>query len=352
VCRANHFPGTKLTHHTHRPSVDRTSLPTPTPPPLTLSPLRAEVATLLGPGAALTESQRSALYRSYNFSSLTVLPLPSGSSYPTLTLCQEGETRAGGAGAGAGAAPEGESAPPRCVSSATKLAYAVDHAGMRVLSDPAPEDVSSALFPESNPHEPYRAAALSALQRHIAAAYAPHLMGAAQGTRGVEVFHAPDGSGNLIVVTSALVKNLPNFWAGSLRGRYVVTLRSDGAAEGGGAPTAASFAGALRIQSHYFESGNVQMRDTKEVPATAVAFAAGDASSFALALARAIAAAEDGVLVGLDDVYDGLSGHALKEVRRALPVSGTKFTWNIAGHRMVRSLQQSQSGAGAGTPTA
>ena len=53
----------------------------------------------------------------------------------------------------------------------------------------------------------------------------------------------------------------------------------------------------------------------------------------------ALAAAEAEVLAGLDDVYDLLSGQALKEIRRALPVTGKKLNWAtlVTEFRLKRS---------------
>ena len=48
-----------------------------------------------------------------------------------------------------------------------------------------------------------------------------------------------------------------------------------------------------------------------------------------------VASIESSVLSGLDDAYDGFSANALKEVRRILPVSGTKFNWAQVGAQKV-----------------
>jgi hypothetical protein len=56
---------------------------------------------------------------------------------------------------------------------------------------------------------------------------------------------------------------------------------------------------------------------------------------FASAVQKSIATIESSVLAGLDDAYDGFSAYALKEVRRILPVSGTKFNWAQVGQQKV-----------------
>jgi hypothetical protein len=224
--------------------------------------------------------------------------------------------------------------------------------------------VSSSLFPAEGgnaPTEPFRRAAVQALQAWVARAYAPHTLGAAVAVKGAEVFYpGPCGSASasapasLVVVTSVTVTNLKNFWAGSFRGRYTVTFPAPNAADGaeggsggsGAAAGGASLSGSVRVLTHYFEGGNVQMRDGKEVKGVKLAFDSASPDSFAAALVKAVAAVEDSVLAGLDGTYDALAGAALKEVRRALPVSGSKFSWNIAGHRMVRSLAAQGVGGG------
>jgi hypothetical protein len=270
--------------------------------------------------------------------SSAVISVPAGSS---VVCCPEGEAKD----------PSDPSSPNLLVvSSATGLGYRVDHAAGALAPGAEPVDLSSsALFsdPAKAPTEEYRRAAVAALQGWVGKAYAPHLLGAAVAAKGAEVFHNPGAANSLVVVTSVAVTNLKNFWAGSLRGRYVVTFPEGGEGGGGGggggaAAGGASVSGSLRIVTHYFEGGNVQMRDGKEVKGARIAF--DSPASFAAALVKLVAGAEDGVLAGLDGTYEALSGAALKEVRRALPVSGSKFSWNIAGHRMVRALGQGGGG--------
>lgn len=164
----------------------------------------------------------------------------------------------------------------------------------------------------------------------------------------------------------AQVRNLPNYWSGSWRGRFTVTL---------GAARKATLAGSLSVRTHYFENGNVQVRMGKgegvggvggwgeggggdalrlavgttlrvascsvcgphlppppsaplpapsfppsaqthdEKALSPVALDFSDGAALGTAVVAAVAAAEGALVVALDDVYETMSSSVLK-VRR------------------------------------
>lgn len=134
-----------------------------------------------------------------------------------------------------------------------------------------------------------------------------------------------DGTPGLVIITSVTLRNLTNFWSGSWRARYTVAVGAAGTGK-------AVLNGSIRIATHYFESGNTQMHSEKAIGPIDIADASG------ASIVSAIAKEEDGLHASLEEMYESLSSHALKEMRRFLPVSGSKMNWNVAGHRLAKAL--------------
>lgn len=221
------------------------------------------------------------------------------------------------------------------VDSRAKRVVSVDH--KRGTATVVEDEREDALAPFFHPAmEPHRAAVCDELVAHVLACYNPAGAGTTAWAKGCEVY-AKDAK-SLLCHTSVILKNLANFWSGSWCGRYVLTFS-------GGAETATkvTITGHINIVTHYFESGNTQMHGSKSIGPLDVKIPAGDVHACAKAVVAAIAAAEDGLQISMDEMYESLSGQALKEMRRFLPVSGSKMNWNIAEHRMRRTLQTSSA---------
>ena len=284
----------------------------------------------------------------------------------TLVACEEGAAAAGGGGVLL------VSSARRAVFVASSTAAAAAAGALAPASGETADAAIARLFPAAATDcglEAVRVALLAAAQRHVTRSY--HGGGAArggsgsaaEGAKGCEVFFvAPNdshGAGGFVLVTSVVVANPRSMWTGQLRARLRVTVPAgDGSAPLCGAELAAacvsgcraSLDGSLQLRSHYHESGNAQMRQSRAVAALAVpvpAEATGAATTageaFAAAIVGALAALEAEVLAGLDDAYEVLGGQALKDMRRVLPVSGKRVNWAAGGGpRMVRSALQAQ----------
>ena len=48
---------------------------------------------------------------------------------------------------------------------------------------------------------------------------------------------------------------------------------------------------------------------------------------------------EENVISPLRNVYNDMSSDILKKMRRVMPVTRTKFNWNIEGHRFVKTME-------------
>lgn len=140
---------------------------------------------------------------------------------------------------------------------------------------------------------------------------------------GAEVYGV---DGALKIVVSGQTANLRNFWSGSWRSWWTVTLKGGEAAE---------ISGRVRILTHYFENGNVQMHTLKEVEATPLG--AGSGEALATAVKDAISKAEGDLHTSLGEMYTSMTT-TLKDVRRFLPLSGKPMEWNVAAHKLRNTL--------------
>lgn len=118
--------------------------------------------------------------------------------------------------------------------------------------------------------------------------------------------------------------NLRNFWAGRWRATYTYSTESR-------AFTDAS----IRVQVHYFESGNVQLTTHyTELPQPK------NGASDAAAVIGAIAAHEQEYQEKLDGQIDALRERAFRNLRRTLPFTRQKIDWDKeAGYRLGSELQ-------------
>ena len=167
------------------------------------------------------------------------------------------------------------------------------------------------------------------------------MLDASQGTYGkgegaeFGVAVVPQGD-SLVVVLSASKARLSAFWSGRWVARYTVSSISSGTAQ---------LAGHLDVLTHYYEAGNVQLKSSKDWAAVTV-----DGSSdadLAKSIVTSIAAWEAQYETALQELFETMGSTTLKDLRRALPISGSKMNWNLTQHRTVGSLGQAAAVANA-----
>jgi capping protein alpha len=149
--------------------------------------------------------------------------------------------------------------------------------------------------------------------------------------RGYMSVYAPNGhaavysrGGSVVICISSALFNLKNFWTGRLRSRWAVS--------GSGA----ELAGALHADVHYFEDGNVQLAARHD--ATARCAPAEGAEAQGAAIVAALRAAESDYYAGRETSFEGMERSALKELRRALPITQQKFAWEQVQHKLAIEL--------------
>jgi capping protein alpha len=157
-----------------------------------------------------------------------------------------------------------------------------------------------------------------------------------------------EGVVRVTVCISSAQFNPKNYWNGRVRARWVATLAP------GPAATRAALAGKLSTDVHYFEEGNVQLATSHDATAVAEApggSSAGDGDDVAGALGAAIVAslrtAENDYYGGLEASFDALASRTFKELRRALPVTRSKFPWEQAQHKLAVELATKERAAAA-----
>jgi len=98
---------------------------------------------------------------------------------------------------------------------------------------------------EAGPHASTRVAVLAAMEEYCASQFTP-------GAAECNVHESKDGK-DVIAVISGIKSNLRNYWTGKWRSEWHFDVKAKMAT------------GKVRIVVHYFEDGNVQMEQTKDV---------------------------------------------------------------------------------------
>ena len=121
--------------------------------------------------------------------------------------------------------------------------------------------------------------------------------------------------GLAVVISGSYEKLSPSQLAGS----WVTTV--DVALSG----SSATLSGSVRIVSHYFESGNIQLESDKTFASLDAAYT--DSASLAAAVAKYVVENETAMTDALDDLYEGLNTQTIKEMRMTLPITRERFDW-------------------------
>lgn len=149
-----------------------------------------------------------------------------------------------------------------------------------------------------------------------------------QITSTTESNSSHDGGSSFTVLLYAERIQLPKFHAGSWLSRYNITIVPN---------LKIIMDGSVIIRAHTFENGNVQMNSTASLgPITIMN---QSSSTTANVIVEKIQSwEEDHVVKPLHEAYDNLGSGVLKKLRRVMPVTRTKFDWNVASHRLHKNI--------------
>eukprot|EP00301_Raphidiophrys_heterophryoidea_P011402 c17510_g1_i1.p1 GENE.c17510_g1_i1~~c17510_g1_i1.p1 ORF type:complete len:293 (-),score=77.12 c17510_g1_i1:731-1609(-) len=128
---------------------------------------------------------------------------------------------------------------------------------------------------------------------------------------------AESGGFEITACISASKANLANRWSGRIRSSYQTTIKPG--------DSQASLTTDLSVKIHYFEEGNVQL-NTGTTPS--LTCSATDADEFAKTFIAAIQTSESNYHAKLQEAFVQLSEKTFKNLRRKLPLSGTKFDFD------------------------
>ena len=96
----------------------------------------------------------------------------------------------------------------------------------------------------------------------------------------------------------------------------------------------ATLAGEVKQVVHYFEEGNLQLHNEKKLdPPEALATSGG--KDVGDVVAEAVSAFESKMQGALENMYTNMGDETFKEMRRILPVTGSKYDWSGNAMRMA-----------------
>ncbi|EWS75780.1 F-actin capping protein alpha subunit (macronuclear) [Tetrahymena thermophila SB210] len=100
-----------------------------------------------------------------------------------------------------------------------------------------------------------------------------------------------------------------------------------------------SFEGKVRINSHFFEGGNVMLKETKKFTEE-VLFTGSQIENESQKIVKQIINLEQSVQTSLESMYERMSDQFFKNMRRILPVTNMKMSWDASVHKLIANLKK------------
>jgi len=166
--------------------------------------------------------------------------------------------------------------------------------------------------------ESQRAAVLAAIQDYCQTQFTP-------GSTECNVHESKDGK-EIIVVLCGQKANLRSYWTGKWRSEWHFDVKGKMAT------------GKVRIVVHYFEDGNVQMEQSKDVAKAPLIPKGGDEKAFADACRDFVEKNEGMIQETLEEMFISMSVETFKDMRRVLPITKTKFDWTGASMKLASGM--------------
>lgn len=132
----------------------------------------------------------------------------------------------------------------------------------------------------------------------------------------------------ITICISGEKSNLRNYWSGKWLSTWTVVVGSSDA----------TVSGTVKINAHYFEDGNLQLDNTKQIASKTIQIASD--VELATALINHITTSESAVQSALDEMYTNMNEETFRAMRRVMPIIRTKMEWNINSVKMVRQIRK------------
>jgi len=142
---------------------------------------------------------------------------------------------------------------------------------------------------------------------------------ASQGVKSNYRITAGENGAEFSILLYAERIQLEHFHAGSWTARYSIKTCGD----------AMAISGKISLHAHTFENGNLQIKSMVNLP---------EVQTKKDGIFKQIKKWDEESVMTLRGVYDDMSGDILKKLRRVMPVTRTRFDWNVEGHRGIREL--------------
>jgi capping protein alpha len=127
------------------------------------------------------------------------------------------------------------------------------------------------------------------------------------------------------VAISAKNLNFKNFYGGEWLSEWRITKNS--------------LIGKIRINAHFFEDGNVQLKEIKNIEEK-LGLIGNDPIGESAYVVELIEKLETKLQTGLDVIYENMPDQFFKAMRRILPFTNTKMEWNAAIPKVIGALKQ------------
>jgi len=267
-------------------------------PPGEINDVLIDVRNIISDDEGLQEGVLPAL-REYNLAQLTTVEVPDTNHQSVIST----------------AARISETGPERFLDPRSKTSFTFDHLTLEA-SDPQPVESDS----ES---EPFRAALETSAFAYLTSHFHDGV---------ASVFSTIGEPTRFTIQIVANKYNPSNYWSGRWRSQYVVDLH-----EG-------KLKGAVFVNVHYYEDGNVQLSTTHNVsinlPPALLTSTPSAASSKILAL---IEDEEGRYQTTLNETYHQMGEKTFKGLRRALPLTRQKLDWDkVIGYKLGAELNASK----------
>jgi capping protein alpha len=257
-------------------------------PPGEIREVLADVKVVLNPPTLLTDGVLKGIFRRYNTQNLEVVDADG-----SLVVLSE----------------YGELDPKHYVNGRGEV-FAVDHVAQKAAK--ATDGPQYA----PGPQEAAREAMQTAMEEYMATQY----------TEGGATAAVYEKGNDLVIVLSGSKANLRSYWSGKWRSEWHVDLKTK------------TCSGKVRIVIHYFEDGNVQLDQTKDIAKTAISSKGSDDKAFADGVRALIASSESAIQETFEEMYQNMSVETFKDMRRILPIAKTKMDWTGAQLKLASTM--------------